>query len=153
MTRPDKNEYFMWLAVVSSTRATCDRRSVGCVIVDSMGRILSTGYNGSAPGRPHCDEVGHMMFGGGCVRTTHAEANAVGYAARAGVSLYGSVAYVTCHPCPDCLKLLIASGVCKIVYLEPYHSDKDHISTEIAKRQVVLELYQGAHPWTEGVTA
>ena len=74
--RPSWDEYFMQIAQVVATRATCDRRHVGAVIVRDR-TILSTGYNGSIRGLPHCDEVGHLMEDGHCVRTVHAEANAV----------------------------------------------------------------------------
>lgn len=152
--RPCKNAYFMWFAVVASTRATCDRRSVGCAIVDVDGRILATGYNGSSPGAPHCDDAGHLMVRGGCIRTTHAEANAIGHAARSGTALLGSTAYVTCHPCPGCLKLLIAAGVVRVVYLEPYHGDKDGASAELAGYAGIrIEPYQDDAPWEEGIAS
>ena len=147
MKRPDKSTYFMWMAVVASTRSTCNRRSVGCVIVDECGRVLATGYNGSSPGDPHCDAVGHLMHKGSCVRTTHAETNAIGYAARAGVPLNGSIAYITCHPCPNCLKLLIATGVNTVVYLEEYHREDDDVSSHLAGKHISLFHYKGPRPW------
>ena len=79
------DEYFMRIAKEVSTRATCSRKLVGAVIVSNDRHILSTGYNGSIPGTPHCDDVGHLMENSHCVRTCHAEANAVSQAARNGV--------------------------------------------------------------------
>ena len=109
------------VAEVLAQRATCDRAAVGCVIARD-GFILSTGYNGSAPGMPHCTEAGHIMRNGSCVRTIHAEANAVAHAARHGVSLSGATAYCTMAPCRDCAKLLVAAGVKTVVYGAEYHA-------------------------------
>lgn len=119
--RPTKNQYAMLLARVVSKRGTCDRKHVGCVIVDSEGHVLATGYNGASPGAPHCSDVGHLAVDGRCVRTVHAESNAVGHAARTGRSLRGSTAYVTMHPCVECAKMLDAAGVCTVVYLDDYY--------------------------------
>ena len=99
-------KYFINIAVEVSKRSTCDRKNVGAVIVkDKM--ILSTGYNGSIRGLPHCDEIGHEMVNGHCVRTTHAEANAIVQAAKNGVKIKGSEIYVTASPCYDCFKLIV----------------------------------------------
>jgi dCMP deaminase len=152
MTRPNQNEYFMHLAVVAATRSTCDRRHVGCVIVVN-DRVVSTGYNGSLPGAPHCDDNGHMMVDGHCIRTVHAEANAVAHAARVGTQLNAGMAYVTVHPCPDCLKTLISAGMRTIVHLEPYHADKDAISSMIMKEHpwTTMRSYDGDRPWTRSI--
>ncbi len=80
--------YFMNIARQAATRSTCDRKHVGAVIVRDK-TILSTGYNGSVRGMPHCDEVGHLMEGGHCVATVHAEANAIIQAAKNGVRIEG----------------------------------------------------------------
>ncbi len=121
--RSDWNKYFMALAEVVSTRSTCDRAHVGCVIVrDKI--ILSTGYNGSLPGADHCDTVGHDIVDGHCVRTIHSEANAVAQAARNGVSLYNSTAYITHSPCLACFKLLASAGIKTIYYKNCYRMDK-----------------------------
>lgn len=119
------DQYFMNIATQVATRATCDRKHVGAVIVKNK-TILSTGYNGSPRGLPHCDEVGHELkdMGGrqSCVRTVHAEANAIAQAARAGTAVDGAYLYTTASPCYDCLKLLINAGIKKIVCLEFYDS-------------------------------
>ena len=129
--RPSKGQYLMEMAVLASLRGTCDRRHVGCVIGTSDGHLLSTGYNGSLPGEPHCDEAGHLMFKDSCVRTVHAEANAVAHAARRGLNLYGSIAYCTCHPCIECMKLMLSAGVMKVLYLEPYHKGSDDVLSQL----------------------
>ena len=113
--RTDWDEYFMQIAHVVATRATCDRRSVGAAIVrDRM--ILSTGYNGSIRGLPHCGEVGHMMEGDHCVATIHAEANAILQAARNGVRIEGADIYTTSSPCWNCFKMIANSGLRRICY-------------------------------------
>ncbi len=96
--RASWDEYFMNIASEVSTRSTCDRKFVGAVIVRDKS-ILATGYNGSIRGLPHCDEEGHLMEDGHCVRTVHAEANAIVQAARNGVRIEGATIYVTASPC------------------------------------------------------
>src|SRR6185312_9890322 len=99
--RASWDEYFMQIARDVATRATCDRKHVGAVIVRDKC-ILATGYNGSIRGLPHCDEDGHLMEDGHCVRTIHAEANAIIQAARNGVRIEGATVYVTASPCWGC---------------------------------------------------
>ena len=121
--RVSGEKYFINIAVEVSKRATCDRKNVGAVIVkDKM--ILSTGYNGSIRGLPHCDEIGHEMVNGHCVRTTHAEANAIVQAAKNGVKIKGSEIYVTASPCYDCFILIVNAGILKIFYLEFYRDER-----------------------------
>jgi dCMP deaminase len=118
-----------------ATRATCDRKHVGAVVVRDR-TILSTGYNGSIRGLPHCDEVGHMMENGHCVATVHAEANAILQAAKNGVRIDGATLYTTASPCWPCFKLIANSGCVRIVYGEFY---RDPRIFEIAG-QLKLEL-------------
>ncbi len=114
--------YFMNIAKEVSTRSTCDRKNVGAVIVrDKM--ILSTGYNGSIRGLPHCNEVGHEMVDGHCIRTTHAEANAIAQAAKNGVRVDLAEIFVTASPCYNCFKLIANSGIKTIYYKEFYRDD------------------------------
>ena len=124
--RPVWDSYFLMIAKVVATRATCDRKHVGAVIVSPHHQILSTGYNGSPPGALHCDDVGHELkeMGGrmSCVRTVHSEANAIAQAARNGVNINGSIIYTTASPCYDCGKLIASSGIKKVVYGEQYDS-------------------------------
>lgn len=116
-------EYFMNLAMTVSQRGTCDRAYVGCVIVNKENRIVSTGYNGSIKGNPHCDEIGHTMRGGHCIATIHAEMNALLYCAKEGISVNGCIAYVTHFPCLNCTKSLIQAGISKIYYNNAYRVD------------------------------
>jgi dCMP deaminase len=103
-------------------RSTCDRAHVGCVLVLDK-RILTTGYNGSPAGQPHCDEVGHLLVDGHCVRTIHAETNAIIQAALHGVSTKGATCYVTHYPCINCAKALINAGITRLVYETAYNID------------------------------
>ncbi len=123
MSRASWDEYFMAIAHQVATRATCDRKHVGAVIVRDR-TILSTGYNGSIRGLAHCDEVGHMMEDDHCVRTVHAEANAVAQAARNGVGIDGADIYVTASPCWNCFKLIANSGIRRICFGEFYRDDR-----------------------------
>jgi len=115
--------YFMNIAVEVSTRSTCDRKHVGAVIVRNK-TILSTGYNGSIKGLPHCDDVGHEMVEGHCIRTTHAEANAIAQAAKNGVKIDSGEIYVTASPCYNCFKLIANSGIQTIYYKELYRDNR-----------------------------
>ena len=115
--------YFMNIAHEVATRSTCDRKHVGAVIVRGK-TILSTGYNGSVRGMHHCDEIGHEMENGHCVRTIHAEANAVVQAARNGVRIDNSEIYVTASPCYDCFKMIANAGINKIYFGEFYRDER-----------------------------
>ena len=106
-----------------ATRATCDRKHVGAVIVRERS-ILATGYNGSLRGLAHCDDEGHLMEDGHCVRTVHAEANAIVQAARNGVRIEGSTIYVTASPCWGCFRLIVNAGIVRIVFGEFYRDPK-----------------------------
>jgi len=121
--RVDWNTYFMNIAREVASRSTCDRKHVGAVIVREK-TILSTGYNGSIKGMPHCDEAGHMMEDGHCVATIHAEANAVIQAAKNGVRIDGGEIYVTASPCWNCFKMLANSGIKAIYYGEFYRDER-----------------------------
>ncbi|MCK4849480.1 MAG: dCMP deaminase family protein, partial [Candidatus Heimdallarchaeota archaeon] len=113
------DEYFMQIALQVSTRSTCDRKHVGAVIVRDR-TILSTGYNGSIRGLAHCTDEGHMMENNHCVRTVHAEANAIAQAAKHGVNVNNSSIYITASPCWTCFKLLANSGINEIIFGEFY---------------------------------
>ena len=117
--RPNWDSYFMDIAFAVAERSTCDRAHVGAVLVQER-RILTTGYNGAPSGLSHCDEVGHLIVDGHCVRTLHAEQNAIIQAALHGVSIGGSTAYVTHQPCLNCAKMLINSGIIRVVYAGNY---------------------------------
>ncbi|HOI32984.1 MAG: cytidine/deoxycytidylate deaminase family protein [Bacteroidales bacterium] len=129
-TRPSWDEYFLKLADTVASRATCDRGRSGCVIVKDR-QILVTGYVGSPRGLPHCDEVGHLMkkvihedgsVTQHCVRTVHAEQNAITQAARRGIALEGSTLYCRMTPCRTCAMLIINCGIERVVCERKYHA-------------------------------
>ncbi len=121
--RPDWDTYFMKIAFAVSERSTCDRAFVGCVLVHEK-QILTTGFNGSPAGQDHCDQVGHLLVDGHCIRTIHAETNAIIQAALHGISTRNATAYVTHLPCVHCTKALINAGIRRIVYSIAYREDE-----------------------------
>ena len=133
MTRPDWNTYFLDLAKAASTRATCSRLQVGCVLVRARV-IVSTGYNGAARGDTHCGDMDHTQ--GHCERSVHAEANAIALAAREGLSSNGTIAYVTHRPCQACYRLLLNAGVTRVIYAESYGDPYIPLSVSMEKRNV-----------------
>jgi len=127
--RPSWDEYFMELVKTVGKRGTCDRGRSGAIIVKNK-RILTTGYVGSPAGMPHCDEAGHLMHGvintdgsqsKHCIRTVHAEQNAIVQAALHGVSTQGATIYTKFEPCFVCAKLIVNSGIKKVVCEKKYH--------------------------------
>jgi len=144
--RPSWDEYFMGIAQAVAKRATCDRGRSGCAIARDK-QILVTGYVGSPKGLPHCDEVGHQMktttHEDGhqtqhCVRTTHAEQNAICQAAKLGIAIDGATLYCKMTPCPVCAKLIINSGIKKVVCEKKYHAGSE--SEEMFKT-AIIDLY------------
>tara|TARA_Y100000310_G_scaffold345353_2_gene464075 strand:+ start:1221 stop:2195 length:975 start_codon:yes stop_codon:yes gene_type:complete len=121
--RLDWDEYFMNIADNAAARSTCDRKYVGSVIVRDK-TILSTGYNGSIRGLPHCTDEGHLMVNDHCVATVHAEANAIIQAAKNGININKATLYTTASPCWDCFKLIVNSGVKRIVFGELYRDPR-----------------------------
>lgn len=119
MSRPDWPYYFMDIAGRIAQRSTCPRRAVGAVIVKEK-RILATGYNGAPSGLPHCTDEGCLMVEGHCVRTLHAEQNALLQAAQFGVSTREAEIFSTSSPCLNCAKMLINAGIRKVWYWEGY---------------------------------
>lgn len=128
--RPSWDEYFMSIAELVGSRGTCDRGRAGCIIVKDK-RILVTGYVGSPIGLPHCDEVGHEMHkvthddgteSMHCIRTIHAEQNAIAQAARIGIPLDGGTLYCKMTPCYVCAKMLINAGIVRVVVAKDYHA-------------------------------
>ena len=131
--RPTWDEYFLELATAVAKRATCDRGRSGCVITRDK-QILVTGYVGSPRGLPHCDEVGHLMkkvehedgrVSQHCMRTVHAEQNAICQAARLGISLSGSTLYCRMTPCRTCAMLIINCGIVRVVCMKKYHDGRE----------------------------
>lgn len=131
--RPSWDEYFLGLVDQVAARATCDRGKSGCVVVRSK-RIICTGYVGSPSGLPHCDESGHEMkqlidedgtMRQHCVRTVHAEQNAICQAARYGLQLDGTTLYCSMEPCRVCAMLISSSGIARVVAKRRYHAGQD----------------------------
>jgi len=118
--RPSWDQYFLKLAMLASERSTCPRMHCGCVLVRDRF-VLATGYNGSLPGHPHCDDVGCLVVDNHCVRTNHAEINALVQASIHGVSVKGATAYITNMSCTTCAKALIAAGINRIVVFSDFH--------------------------------
>ena len=137
--RADWHTYFMNIARQASTRSTCDRKHVGAVIVRDK-TILSTGYNGSIRGMPHCDDVGHDMVSGHCVRTIHAEMNALAQAAKRGVAVGDSSIYTTASPCWDCFRVLVNAGIGRFVYGQPYREGEHRARIQEVADALGLEV-------------
>jgi len=126
--RPSWDDYFMEVAHAISKRATCDRGRSGCVIARDK-RLIVTGYVGSPMGFPHCDEVGHHLkkvthedgsVTEHCMRTVHAEQNAICQAAKLGVSIQGATIYTRMTPCRTCAMLIINCGITRVVCERKY---------------------------------
>lgn len=134
--RPNWDDYFMNIAKAVSLRMSCDRAQIGAVIVSPERLILSTGYGGAPAGWPSCDEVGHELveINGrqSCVRTVHAEENAITTAARHGIRLDGGTLYTTASTCYDCLKMVAQAGIKRILYGQQYDSARSG-SVDIVK--------------------
>lgn len=134
--RPVWDEYFLKQAMLVSERATCPRMHVGCVLVKDK-RIISTGYNGSIPGDGHCEDEGCIIEDNHCIRTIHAEMNAILQCAIHGVSTEGAVAYVTNMPCSNCAKALIGAGITEVKIFSDYHNTQAEMFFEKAGVKVV----------------
>lgn len=137
--RKDWHAYFMDIAEQVATRSTCGRKYIGAVIVRDK-TILSTGYNGSIRGSAHCNEAGHLMENEHCVRTVHAEANAIVQAAKNGVNIDNSEIYITSSPCFNCFKMIVNSGIKKVYYKEFY---RDKRITDFADELGIELIYMG----------
>ena len=145
--RPDWDEYFLKIAEEISKRATCDRGKAGCLIVKDK-RILATGYVGAPSGLSHCDEEGHMLrdvinpdgsVSKHCIRTIHAEQNAICQAARFGISLEGGTLYCKMEPCFTCAKMIVNVGIKRVVCKKRYHAG-EHARELFKKAGVKLEI-------------
>ena len=153
--RPSWDTYFIEIAHLVKTRATCPRRQVGAVIVRDR-RILATGYNGAPRGLAHCPENGHLndypqgcMRAGHCIRSLHAEQNALLQAAMIGVACEGATMYVSCQPCNMCAKMIINAGISKVIYEGDY---PDNFSIELFK-DAEVELIRYTANVNEGTPA
>jgi dCMP deaminase len=131
--RPSWDEYFIEISKSVAKRATCNRGRSGCVIAKDK-QILVTGYVGAPKGLPHCDEAGHQFkktihedgrITEHCVRTTHAEQNAICQAAKNGISIDGATLYCKMTPCNVCAKMIINSGIKRVVTEKDYQASED----------------------------
>jgi len=143
--RPSWDDYFLEIMETVSKRATCDRGRAACVIVKNK-QILATGYVGAPAGLPHCDEVGHLLKtvvnkdgtkSEHCMRSVHAEQNAICQAAKLGVPIEGATIYIRMTPCRACAMLLINCGIKRVYCERKYHAGKE--SEEMLKK-VGIEL-------------
>jgi dCMP deaminase len=139
--RASWDEYFMNIATEVATRSTCSRKHVGAVIVRDK-TILSTGYNGSVRGLPHCDDDDHMMEDGHCVRTIHAEVNAIIQSAKNGTRIDQANIYVTASPCWSCFKAIANAGINRVIFGEFY---RDQRIFDVAQK-LGIELIQLSKP-------
>lgn len=154
--RPSWDEYFMGIVDAASMRATCDRGRTAVAIVKDK-RILSTGYVGAPMGLPHCDDVGHKLkkvthengqVTQHCMRTNHAEINAIALAARNGIAIDGATLYCKMAPCYTCAKMIINAGIKRVVCQKRYHGDFESweifrqagVQTEVLNQE--METYE-----------
>lgn len=129
-SRPGWDDYFLRMALLVATRATCPRRHVGAVLVRDH-RVIATGYNGSVPGDVHCEDAGCLMENGHCIRSVHAELNALLQCASGSQNSAGATLYCTDFPCLHCAKALVMAEVARVVYLSAY---PDPHSADVLRR-------------------
>lgn len=147
--RPSWDDYFMAVAKLIATRSTCNRLRAGAVLVKNK-RIIATGYNGSPPGLDHCDDVGHLLEEGHCVRTIHAEHNVLLQAAVMGAtSTENSTLYTKYGPCIHCCKYILACGIKRVVLGKIYRDDKavDYLK----KAEIQVDIYKENPKWSKEV--
>lgn len=142
--RPSWDAYFMQIAHLVATRATCPRRSVGAVLVRDK-RILATGYNGAPSGISHCPPNGPThdwpegcLRAGHCIRSLHAEQNALIQAAKIGIGCDGATIYVTCQPCNACAKMILNAGIVKVIYEGDYPDE----FSKVLFREAGLDVFR-----------
>ncbi|MDW3023726.1 ComE operon protein 2 [Ligilactobacillus salivarius] len=131
------NQYFMLQAVLLSLRSTCERLSVGAILVRDK-RVIAGGYNGAVSGDDHCIDVGCYVVDGHCLRTIHAEMNAVLQCSKFGIPTDGAEIYVTDFPCLQCTKSLLQAGIKRIYYMRNYHND-DYAIRLLKRKKVAVE--------------
>jgi len=137
----------MAVAKIISTRSTCDRLQSGAVLVLNK-RIISTGYNGSPPGLPHCNDGGHMMEEGHCVRTIHGEHNVIlQVAIIPGASTEGSTMYTKYSPCIHCAKYVVAAGIKRVVVGKVYRNEK--AVKYLREAGIQVDIYQENPEWNK----
>lgn len=146
-SRPTWDDYFMAISKIIGTRSSCDRLRAGAVLVKE-NRIISTGYNGAPPGLEDCDEVGHLMEEGHCVRTIHGEHNTILQAAVIpGASTKGSTLYSKYNPCIHCCKYVVAAGITRVVFSKIY---RNSTAVEyLEKAGIKVDIYKENQTWNE----
>lgn len=148
---PSWDDYFMAIARITATRASCDRLSAGAVLVKDK-RIVSTGYNGAPPGLPHCDDAGHLLEEGHCVRTIHAEHNAILQAAViGGASTKGTTLYTLYSPCIHCAKYVVSVGIQRVVAGKIYRNKE--VVQYLEEAGIEVNLYEPSEGWYQYVSA
>lgn len=146
-SRPSWDDYFMAIARIVAMRSNCDRLAAGAVLVKN-NRIISTGYNGAPPGLPHCDEVGHLMEEGHCVRTIHGEHNVLLQVARLqGASTEGATLYTKYAPCMHCAKYIVACGVKRVVFGKIYRNNG--VIEYLKSAGLQVDVYKEKPEWLE----
>jgi len=149
--RPSWDDYFMSIAKIIATRGTCDRLYSGSVLVKN-NRIISTGYNGSPPGLPHCNDAGHLLEDGHCVRTIHGEHNSLLQAAiNGGTSTVGATLYTKYSPCIHCTKYIIACGIIRVVMGKVYRNE--NVLDMLKEAGVKVDFYRENPDWNQELTA
>lgn len=142
--RINREELFIEIAEAFAKRSTCPRGHVGAIVVRDK-RIVSSGYNGAPAGMAHCTEVGCTAIvgqirepekDGACQRAVHAESNAIAYAAREGIELFGTELFTTYSPCVQCAQLIINAGIKRVVYKNPYRDRRGLMLLDEANVQI-----------------
>lgn len=147
--RPGWDDYFMAIAKIVAARGTCDRLYAGAVLVKN-NRIISTGYNGAVPGLEHCDNVGHLLEEGHCVRTIHGEHNALlQVAIQGGISTVGSTMYSKYNPCIHCSKYVVACGVKRVVIGKIYRNSQ--AVDYLRKAGIQVDIYKENPEWNDEI--
>ncbi|WP_084140119.1 ComE operon protein 2 [Lacticigenium naphthae] len=141
------DQYFMAQSLLLAQRSTCTRLTVGATIVRDK-RVISGGYNGSVSGDVHCIDDGCYVIDGHCVRTIHAEMNAILQCAKFGVPTQDAEIYVTHFPCLQCTKMIIQAGIKHIYYLNDYHNNEYAINllkqsnVDVSKVAIPKDFFQ-----------
>lgn len=141
MGRKSWDEYFLDICDVISERATCPRLHCGCILVGGNS-ILATGYNGAISGADHCEDTGCLIIDNHCVRTVHAERNAIAQAARNGTRIFGTACYTNYKPCWECYKVLMNAGVNYFIYRTDYYNAVYPLEVDNVFRFDALEFKQ-----------
>jgi dCMP deaminase len=148
--RPSWDDYFMAMTRIVATRSSCDRLSVGAILV-KQNRIIATGYNGAPSGRPNCLEVGHLLEEGHCVRTIHAEHNAIlQVAVLQGSSTEGGTLYATYNPCIHCAKYIVTAGIKRVVVGKIYRGTQalDYLK----EAGIEVDMYERNPEWEQSLS-